>query len=54
VHQVVEAVDAGRIIGQARLAVRPGDTPETLAARVLELEHDLYPRALAEVARAAR
>ncbi len=51
VHLVVEEVDAGEILGQARLAVLPGDTPETLAARVLELEHALYPRCLAEWAR---
>lgn len=53
VHLVVEEVDAGEILGQARLAVLPGDTPETLAARVLELEHALYPRCLEELARGA-
>jgi phosphoribosylglycinamide formyltransferase-1 len=46
VHLVVEAVDAGEIIGQARMSILPGDTPETLAQRVLGLEHDLYPRCL--------
>ena len=51
VHLVVEEVDAGEILGQARLPVLQGDTPETLAARVLELEHELYPRCLAEWAR---
>ena len=51
VHLVVEEVDAGEILGQARLAVLPGDTPETLAGRVLELEHELYPRCLAALAR---
>jgi phosphoribosylglycinamide formyltransferase 1 len=51
VHLVVEEVDSGEILGQARLAVLPGDTPETLAARVLELEHALYPRCLAVLAR---
>lgn len=51
VHLVVDEVDAGEILGQARLAVLPGDTPETLAARVLELEHALYPRCLAGFAR---
>lgn len=51
VHLVVEDVDAGEILGQAKLAVLPDDTPETLAARVLELEHALYPRCLAEFAR---
>jgi len=51
VHVVVDEVDSGEILGQARLAIEPGDTPETLAARVLELEHQLYPRCLAELAR---
>ncbi|GAM99672.1 phosphoribosylglycinamide formyltransferase [alpha proteobacterium U9-1i] len=54
VHLVVEEVDAGEILGQAKLAIRQGDTPATLAERVLELEHSLYPRCLAELARAAR
>jgi formyltetrahydrofolate-dependent phosphoribosylglycinamide formyltransferase len=47
VHMVVEEVDSGEILGQARLVILPGDTPETLAARVLELEHELYPKCLA-------
>lgn len=51
VHLVTDEVDAGQILGQARLGVLPGDTPESLSARVLELEHDLYPRCLAEFAR---
>lgn len=51
VHLVVEEVDAGTIIGQAKMPILPGDTPETLANRVLKLEHDLYPRCLAEFAR---
>ncbi len=50
VHLVVEEVDSGEILGQARMPVLAGDTPETLAARVLELEHELYPRCLAELA----
>ncbi len=54
VHLVVEEVDSGEILGQATLRVLPGDTPETLADRVLELEHGLYPRCLAEFARTAR
>jgi phosphoribosylglycinamide formyltransferase-1 len=48
VHLVVDEVDAGHILGQARLLVQPGDTPESLATRVLELEHELYPRCLAQ------
>ncbi len=51
VHLVADEVDAGEILGQARLTILPGDTPETLAARVLELEHALYPRCLAALAR---
>lgn len=54
VHLVVEEVDAGEIIGQSRMPVLPGDTPETLATRLLTLEHELYPRALADFARALR
>jgi phosphoribosylglycinamide formyltransferase 1 len=50
VHHVVAAVDAGAIIAQARVPVLPGDTVETLAARVLLAEHQLYPQALARVA----
>jgi len=50
VHLVVEEVDAGEIIGQAKMPVGPDDTPATLAARVLALEHDLYPRCLAQLA----
>lgn len=44
VHYVSHAVDGGAIIGQAVVAVRPGDTEETLAGRVLEQEHVLLPR----------
>jgi len=43
VHEVTPALDDGPILGQARVPVRAGDTPETLAARVLEQEHILYP-----------
>ncbi len=46
VHEVTADLDAGPILGQARVAVRPGDTAETLAARVLEQEHRLYPAVL--------
>ncbi len=46
VHQVTAALDAGPILGQARLAIQPGDTPDSLAARVLTLEHRLYPAVL--------
>ncbi len=50
VHLVTEAVDAVDVLGQARLDVHAGDTADTLAARVLELEHALYPRCLAAFA----
>jgi phosphoribosylglycinamide formyltransferase-1 len=46
VHEVTPVLDGGPVLGQARLAVQPGDTPETLAARVLPLEHLLYPAVL--------
>ncbi len=51
VHIVTADLDAGPVIEQARVPVLPGDTPETLAARVLEVEHPLYVRALAKLAR---
>lgn len=50
VHHVVPDVDAGPIIAQAAVPVLPGDTPDSLAARVLTAEHLLYPHALALVA----
>lgn len=46
VHLVTPDLDAGPVLGQARVAVRPGDTPDTLAARVLAIEHKLYPAVL--------
>ncbi len=48
VHLVTEGVDEGPILGQARVPILPGDTPETLAARVIDAEHRLYPACLAE------
>jgi phosphoribosylglycinamide formyltransferase 1 len=50
VHFVVPEVDAGPIVAQDSVAVREGDTEETLAQRVLEIEHRIYPRALRAVA----
>jgi formyltetrahydrofolate-dependent phosphoribosylglycinamide formyltransferase len=47
VHIVTEALDDGPTLAQARVPIRPGDTPESLAARVLDAEHRLYPKALA-------
>ncbi len=47
VHHVTQGVDEGEVIARATVTVMPGDTPDTLAARVLAQEHSLYPRALA-------
>jgi phosphoribosylglycinamide formyltransferase-1 len=46
VHFVNEGVDAGPIILQGKVAVKEGDTPETLAERVLQMEHLIYPAAV--------
>jgi phosphoribosylglycinamide formyltransferase-1 len=50
VHFVVEETDAGPIISQQWIPVLQGDTEQTLAARVLEIEHRIYPEALRLVA----
>ncbi len=52
VHLVTPTLDEGPMLGQARVPILPGDTEETLAARVLVEEHKLYPACVAEVARA--
>ncbi len=46
VHEVTDDLDAGPILGQAVIPIKDGDTPETLAARLLPLEHRLYPAVL--------
>jgi len=46
VHEVTADLDDGPVLGHARLDIRPDDTPETLAARILPLEHQLYPEVL--------
>jgi phosphoribosylglycinamide formyltransferase-1 len=46
VHLADEIYDNGRILEQSTVAVLPDDTPETLAARILVQEHELYPRVL--------
>lgn len=46
VHQVTGELDGGPVLGQALLDIRKGDTAETLAARILPLEHRLYPAVL--------
>lgn len=46
VHIVTEELDAGEVLGQAEVAIEPGDTPESLEQRVLAAEHKLYPQVL--------
>ena len=46
VHLVDEGLDCGPIVAQEAVGVLPGDTAESLAARILETEHRLYPRAV--------
>ena len=46
VHEVTAALDDGPILGQARMSIAAGDTSDTLAARLLPLEHALYPAVL--------
>jgi phosphoribosylglycinamide formyltransferase-1 len=53
VHLVNEAYDEGAILEQVRVPVLPGDTPETLAARVLVEEHKLYPKVLDKLIKGA-
>lgn len=48
VHLVTEELDGGEVLGRIEVAVQPGDTPESLARRVLLAEHQLYPRVLAD------
>ena len=54
VHEVTAALDDGPLLGQARVPVREGDTPDTLAARVLVQEHLLYPAVLRRFAAGSR
>ena len=48
VHVVTEELDAGEVLGQAEVAIEPGDTPTSLEQRVLAAEHRLYPAILNE------
>lgn len=50
VHYVISELDSGPAIAQAAVAVRDDDTPESLAKRVLQAEHRLYPSALRLIA----
>ncbi len=51
VHLVTPELDDGPVLGQTPVAILPGDTAETLAARVLIAEHQLYSRCLARLVR---
>ncbi|HVY35209.1 MAG TPA: phosphoribosylglycinamide formyltransferase [Caulobacteraceae bacterium] len=51
VHLVTEGVDEGPVLGQARVPILAGDDEDSLAARVLEAEHRLYPQVLADFCR---
>jgi len=53
VHYVVAEMDAGPIIAQGAVPVVDGDTPDSLAARILRVEHAIYPHALALAASGA-
>jgi len=50
VHLVNDVYDAGPIVAQRRAPTLPDDTPSSLGARVLELEHELYPRTIQRIA----
>ncbi len=50
VHFVIAALDAGTVIAQSLLEVRPQDTVDSLAQRVHQLEHELYPRIIGWIA----
>lgn len=54
VHLVTEDLDDGPILAQAEVEVRQDDTPASLASRVLDAEHRLYPAALSQVIRESR
>lgn len=51
VHVVTEDLDSGDVVAQAEVAVEPDDDAQRLAARVLDAEHSLYPKALSEFVR---
>lgn len=54
VHEVTAALDDGPVLGQAKVRISPDDTPETLAAKVLIWEHQLYPAVLRRYAEGNR
>ena len=49
VHEVTAALDDGPVLGQSRCKIEPRETPDSLAAKVLRLEHRLYPKVLRRV-----
>ncbi len=51
VHIVTQGLDMGRVLDRSPLQIKSDDRPDSLAARVLELEHRLYPRVLDSYAR---
>jgi phosphoribosylglycinamide formyltransferase 1 len=51
VHFVDEGMDSGEVIAQAEVPILPGDTPESLHARIQEAEHQLYPEEIGRFAR---
>lgn len=51
VHLVTEELDAGEILSSAEVPLEAGETPQSLEAKILKAEHELYPRALAEFVR---
>ncbi|MCO4841941.1 MAG: phosphoribosylglycinamide formyltransferase [Yoonia sp.] len=54
VHEVTAELDGGPVLGQATVAISAGDTAETLAAKVLPFEHQLYPAVLRRYAQGDR
>jgi phosphoribosylglycinamide formyltransferase-1 len=50
VHFVTDDLDGGPVVLQTRVPVLPGDTPDMLAARVLEQEHRIFPQAIRWIA----
>jgi len=54
VHEVTAELDGGPVLGQAHMNIGPDDTPESLAARLLPLEHQLYARVLRRYAAGSR
>ena len=51
VHIVTEELDAGEVVAASEVPIEPGDTPQSLEARILEAEHALYPEAVAAFVR---